>query len=163
MLIIYVWIVPWQRWIVVHTTHFFFHVSETRNYLIYCFRSAALFHCLLDRRPSPLSIFPQKVEGGEEDDEAMGRKKTRKQDEGEEEANIEMQLWEIRRKKAGEESSVYKCFQSIQAWGSHAPHHWQSLLRGVRSKRQKGAVQGGKWGVSSSSPKPRFLTPIPDS
>lgn len=80
-----------------------------------------LMACLIDG-PVLFEYFPTKVEGGEEDDEAMFRKKTRKEGEQQKqnEAQKRKQTWKCNCKKswkAGEESSIYKCIQSIPACG----------------------------------------------
>ena len=103
---------------------------------------------------SSLSTFPQRLggqRGGEEDDEAMGRK------EGETEGEKRKQTWKCNSKeswKAGEESFIYKCIQSIPAWGNAAD--WplrHSQLRGVQSIGRRGqsrGVNGGVWVLSKT-------------
>lgn len=84
-----------------------------------------LMACLMDG-PVLSEYFPTKVEGGEENDEAMAKKKTRKEGEQGKHNVGEKRKWTWKcnckkSRKVGKESSIYKCIQTIPPWGHAAP------------------------------------------
>lgn len=120
--------------------------------------------------PLLVEYFPTKgwqAEGGEEDNKAMGRKKIWKEGEQgkQKEGGKRKQTWKYNSKKswkAGEESSIYKCIQSIPAWGHAAawPLRDSQLRGGVQSIGRRGqsrGVHGGAWVFKTRIPRKKQI------